>query len=127
MSQYDNEPSVSGWAVGGIAFAATIMVMIGVFQAIAGVVAIANDDFYVITQNYTFDLDTSAWGWIHLCLGVLVAVSGFYLFARRAWAGVVALTLAMLSAIANFFLDPRLPVAVVDDHYGARRSGSSGP
>ena len=112
MSQYQNEPappSVSGWAVGGIAFAATIMVMIGVFEAIAGVVAIANDDFYVLTQNYTFDLDTSAWGWIHLILGVLVAVSGFYLFARRAWAAVVALTLALLSAIANFFFIPYYP------------------
>ncbi len=49
------------------------MVMIGVFQAIAGIVAIVNDDFYVVTQNYTFDMDTSAWGWIHLILGVLVA------------------------------------------------------
>ncbi len=109
MSQYDNEPGVSGWAVGGIAFAATIMIMIGVFQSIAGIVAIANDDFYVLTQNYTFDLDVSAWGWIHLILGVLVAVSGFYLFARRAWAGVVALTLALLSAIANFFFIPYYP------------------
>jgi len=112
MSQYSSEsrdPEVSGWAVGGIAFAATIMVMIGVFQAIAGIVAIVDDTFYVVGKNYTFEMDTSAWGWIHLILGVLVGLSGFYLFARRAWAAIVALTLAMLSAIANFFFIPYYP------------------
>jgi hypothetical protein len=110
MSQYSSEsrePEVSGWAVGGIAFAATIMVMIGVFQAIVGIVAIVDDSFFLVTKNYTFEMDTTAWGWIHLILGVLLTVSGFYLFARRPWAGIVALTLALLSAIANFFFIPQ--------------------
>lgn len=57
---------VSGWALGGIAFAASVMVLLGVFQAIAGLVAIFDDEFYVVRQNYTFDLDTTAWGWIQL-------------------------------------------------------------
>jgi hypothetical protein len=109
MSQYGSESrdDVSGWTVGGIAFAATILVMVGVFQAISGIVAIANDTFYVAATNYTFEVDITAWGWIHLILGVLVALSGFYLFARRPWAAIVALTLALLSAIANFFFIPQ--------------------
>jgi len=37
------EQDVSGWAVGGIAFAGTVMVMIGVFQVLEGLVAIFND------------------------------------------------------------------------------------
>jgi hypothetical protein len=102
-------PEVSGWAVGGIAFAGTMMVLIGVFQALAGLVAIFNDDFYVITENYTFDLDTTVWGWIHLVLGILVALTGWSLFARKTWAGVAAITIAMLSAIANFFFIPYYP------------------
>ena len=57
MSQQDSGPALSGWAVGGITFAVVMMIMIGVFQVIAGLVAIFNDDFYVVTQNYTFDLD----------------------------------------------------------------------
>lgn len=103
------EPEISGWAAGGIVFAATILLMIGIFQAIAGLVAIFDDNFYVVTQNYTFDLDTTAWGWVHLILGILVAAVGWSLFARRAWAGVAAITLAMLSAIANFFFIPYYP------------------
>jgi hypothetical protein len=100
---------VSGWAVGGIVFAATVMLMVGVFQAIAGLVAIIDDEFYVVTRNYTFDLDTSAWGWVHLIIGVLVASCGWALFARKTWAGVATIVLAGLSAVANFFFIPYYP------------------
>jgi roadblock/LC7 domain-containing protein len=108
MSQYEQRP-VSGWAVGGITFAATIMILIGIFQAIAGIAAIADDEFFVVTQNYVFDLDVSAWGWIHLILGIVVAFAGWALLAGRTWAVIVALTLAVLSAIANFFFIPYYP------------------
>jgi hypothetical protein len=103
-------PQVSGWAIGGIAFAGTIMVLAGVFQALAGLVAIFNDEFYVVARNYTFDLDVSAWGWIHLVVGLLVLATGLGLFARRAWAGVTAIMLCMLSAVANFFFIPYYPI-----------------
>ena len=112
MSQYDSRtdaPSVSGWAVGGLTFAGVMMVLIGSFQAIAGLVAIIDDQFYVVAQNYTFDIDTTAWGWIHLLLGILILLSGFYLFAGRAWAAVVAVVLAVISAVANFFFIPYYP------------------
>jgi hypothetical protein len=108
MTQYD-EPPVSGWAMGGLLFAATLMFIIGTFQAIAGLVAIFDDEFYVVTQNYVFDLDVTAWGWIHLLLGILIAAAGWGLFARKPWAGVTAITLASLSAIANFFFIPYYP------------------
>jgi hypothetical protein len=103
------EPELSGWATGGIVFAATVLIMVGTFEAIAGLVAIIDDEFYVVTRNYTFDLDTSAWGWIHLLLGILVAVIGFSLLARRTWAVVAAIAIAMLSALANFFFIPYYP------------------
>ena len=109
MSQYDQQQPVSGWATGGLLFAATLMLIIGMFQAIAGLAAIFDDEFYVVTQNYVFDLDVTAWGWIHLILGILLVVTGWALFARKPWAGVVAITLASLSAIANFFFIPYYP------------------
>ena len=104
------EQDVSGWAVGGIAFAGTVMVMIGTFQVLEGLVALFNDEFFVVTRNYTFDLDVTAWGWIHLILGVLMLFVGFGLFSRRTWAGVTAIMLAMLSALANFFFIPYYPI-----------------
>ena len=111
MAQYDTtrEPAVSGWAIGGITFAGTMLILIGMFQAIDGLVAIFNDNFFLVTQNYTFNLDTTAWGWIHLLLGIVMVLAGWSIFAGKTWAAVVALTLAMLSALANFFFIPYYP------------------
>jgi hypothetical protein len=102
-------PPASGWAVGGITFAACMLLLIGTFQAINGLVGIFDDGFYVATQNYTFDLDTTAWGWIHLVIGILLLITGAGLLARQTWAGVTAIFLAMLSAVANFFFIPYYP------------------
>ena len=109
MSEYKPREPVSGWAVGGLTFAATMLVLIGIFQVIAGLVAIFNDDFYVLTQNYTFDLDVSGWGWIHLIIGVAVILVGYFLYAGATWAGVTAIVLAVLSAVSNFFFIPYYP------------------
>ena len=54
MSQYDDRtgtPEVPGWAVGGITFAGVMMILIGTFEAIAGLLAIIDDNFYVVGQN----------------------------------------------------------------------------
>jgi hypothetical protein len=109
MSQQDSGSSLSGWAVGGITFAATMMFMIGAFQVIAGLVAIFDDGFYVVTQNYTFDLDTTAWGWIHLLLGILLLLAGYGLVTGATWAAALAIVLAVLTAIENFFFIPYYP------------------
>jgi hypothetical protein len=101
---------LSGWAVGAIAFAGTIMLMMGIFQAIAGLTAILNDEFFIVAPNYTFDLDVSAWGWIHLILGVVVAIAGVGVFTGKVWANVVGIVLAIFSAVANFFFIPYYPV-----------------
>jgi hypothetical protein len=102
-------PEASGWAVGGTVFAACILMLVGVFQSIAGLVAIFDDNFYVVTRNYTFDLNTTAYGWIHLLIGILLVIVAFGLFNRSAWAGVTAIMLAGLSAVANFFFIPYYP------------------
>ena len=104
-----SQQPVSGWAVGGITFAACVLTLIGFFQIIAGLTAIFDDQFFVIAQHYTFDVDTTAWGWIHLLIGILLVITGFGLFAGSAWAGVTAILLAGLSALANFFFIPYYP------------------
>jgi hypothetical protein len=112
MSNYDagmQEPQVSGWAIGGITFAAAMMALIGAFEVLSGLNAIINDSFYVKTANYTYDVDITAWGWIHLGFGVLILWAAFGLFSGKLWASVTALVLAMFSAIDNFFFIPYYP------------------
>jgi hypothetical protein len=99
----------SGWAMSGVAFAATMMVMIGAFHVIAGLAAIINDDYFVLVRGYAFDLNITAWGWIHLILGLAIVATGIGLFSRQKWAGVIAVFLVVLSAIDNFFFIPYQP------------------
>jgi hypothetical protein len=99
----------SGWAVGFIMFAAIMMIMAGVFQALQGLVAIFENEFYVATRNYLFQFDATTWGWIHLIIGVIVALAGWGLLSGRTWARAAAIALAVLSAIANFLFIPYYP------------------
>jgi hypothetical protein len=101
--------ATSGTAVGFIIFAAIMMMMAGSFQFFAGLIAIFENEFYVTTRNYIFEFDATTWGWIHLLLGILVGVAGWALLAGRTWARVLAITLAVLSALANFLFLPYYP------------------
>jgi len=103
------DEQVSGWAIGAVSFAAAMMIMIGIFEIISGIAAIAEDSLYVKTRNYTFDLDVTAWGWIHLILGVVILLACFGLLAGRTWAAVTAILLAILSGVVNFFMIPYYP------------------
>jgi hypothetical protein len=103
------EEEPSGAAVGFILFAAIMMIMVGVFQALQGLIAIFENEFYVATRNYLFQFDATTWGWIHLLVGLIVAFAGWGLLSGRTWARVVGITVALLSATANFLFIPYYP------------------
>ena len=107
MTQY--EPEASGLAVGGAIFAGVLMVIVGFFETIMGLAAISNDEIFVKTENYLFNFDVTTWGWIHLVLGIVVAAAGLAVIAGRVWGGLVAIALATLVAVANFFWIPYYP------------------
>jgi len=99
----------SSWAVGYEAFAAIMLVLIGAFHALAGIVAIVDDTFYVVGQEYTFEFDTTSWGWIHLILGIVILASGLAIFTGNVFARTVGVIVAAISAIANFMWIPYYP------------------
>jgi hypothetical protein len=100
----------SPWATGLALFAGTIMIIGGVFQAIAGLVALFQNELYVVGLNYLFSFDVTIWGWIHLLVGVLVAVAGGAVLTGRLWGRVIGIGLVTLSMIANFLFIPYYPV-----------------
>ena len=105
----DRARETSGWAVGFILFAGIMMIMSGFFQAIAGLVALFENEFYVATRNYLFQFDATSWGWVHLIVGLIVAFAGFAVMAGRTWGRVVGITLAVVSAVVNFAFIPYYP------------------
>src|SRR6476620_551183 len=110
MSPSTTSPPRSGLAVGFIVFAGVAMVMIGAFHALQGMVALFNDDFYVVGQKWIFEFDLTTWGWIHLLVGLLVLVAGFFVFQGAVWARAVGIAVAAVSAVLNFMWLPHYPI-----------------
>jgi hypothetical protein len=103
-------PQRSAW-VGWAIFAGIVLFLIGVFEASAGLVALFNDDvFLVSTDRLAVTFDYTAWGWIHLVLGVLVAAAGVAILRGQVWGRVLGVALAGLSAIANLLFIPAFPL-----------------
>lgn len=98
------------WAVGWAGFAGIMLIMIGAFHALAGLVAVINDTFYVVGPEYIFQFDVTTWGWIHLIGGALVILAGFGIFSGNVAARGVGVAVAGASAIVNFAWLPYSPV-----------------
>ncbi len=100
----------SGWAIGYTTFAAFMMLLIGFFHAVAGLVAIIDDTFYVATKEYVFQFDSTTWGWIHLIAGIIIFLAGLGLFSGAVWARTIGVILAFVSALLGFAWLPWYPI-----------------
>jgi hypothetical protein len=105
-----SSPESRAWAAGGLVFAASAALVMGLWQIVMGIAAVANDGFLVVGEEYTYDLDTTVWGWIHIILGALVLLTGFMLFSGSTFARVMGVFFACLVAINNFFFLPYYPL-----------------
>ena len=110
MTNETTESSYSSWAVGWAGFAGVMLIMIGVFDVIQGLVALFNDEFFVVTQKWVFEFDITAWGWIQLILGVILILSGGGIFSGNVAARTVGVIIAGVAAIVNFAWLPYYPV-----------------
>ena len=86
-------------------------VLVGSFQVINGLVALFNSGYYVAPeQDLVVSVDFTAWGWTHMLLGALAIAAGFALMAGRMWARVMAIALALVSAIVNMAFIAAYPI-----------------
>ncbi|MGC3000847.1 DUF7144 family membrane protein [Streptomyces sp. G35A] len=100
----------SAWATGWTAAAAVLMTFGGIMAIFEGISAIAQDDVFVATRDFTYEFSLTGWGWVHLILGALVAAAGLALFRGAPWARAVGVALAGLSMVAHFVWLPHAPV-----------------
>ncbi|MEU7907636.1 hypothetical protein [Actinoplanes sp. NPDC049118] len=100
----------TGW-VGWIVFSGIMMVLLGFFQGIVGLVALFNDTYYLVTRSgLVLSVDYTVWGWVHLLLGVVALLAGFGVLVGQTWARVVGIILAVLSAIVNLAFLAAYPI-----------------
>ncbi|WP_405415786.1 hypothetical protein [Pseudonocardia alni] len=103
-------PSPAPWVVGLSLFAAVMMIVAGVFNALEGFVALFYNEVYLAGPRYVFAFDLTTWGWIHLLAGIALVAAGFAVMSGRLWGRVVGIAITLLSMPTNFLFIPYYPV-----------------
>ncbi|MCP3819394.1 hypothetical protein NLX86_15155 [Streptomyces sp. A3M-1-3] len=102
-----------GWAAGGTLFAGVLLLVTGLMSIIEGIAGIAEDDVYTRIGDYVFSFDLTAWGWIHLIVGIVAAFTGWGILKGAEWARLTGIALAALNIVLQFMFLPYQPVWAV--------------
>ena len=78
------------------AFAATIFLVLGCFNLINGIVALANDDYFRADELLFGDL--AMWAVFYLIIGGIQLLAGFLIFKGTVAGALIGITIAMLNA-----------------------------
>ena len=110
METDDRYDEPTGWA-GWVVFGGVMLITLGAFQIIEGLVALFDDGFYAVTSSgLVVDVDYNTWGWVHLVIGIVAVLTGVGLLAGNMVARVVGVGIAMLSALVNLLFISAYPV-----------------
>ena len=90
-----NSKSMAGW----IGFAGILMLIIGAIDFIQGLIAVFDDDYYVVTASGFLAVNLTGWGWIMMVSGVVLVLAGLGLLAGQGWARWFTIVVVAL----NFF------------------------
>ena len=92
-----NSKSMAGW----IGFAGILLLIVGSIDFIQGLIALLEDEYYVVTPSGFLVFDLTGWGWIMVIWGVLLVLAGLGLLAGQAWARWFAIVVVALNFIAQ--------------------------
>lgn len=96
--------------LGMVIFSGVILMLLGSFQLIEGIVAIVRDDYYFTTSSgLAVDFNYTVWGVFHSTLGLLTMAAGVGVFLGQMWARVVGIGIAAISALGNLLFLPAYP------------------
>jgi len=88
---------MAGW----IGFGGILLLIVGVLDFVEGLIALIEDDYYVVTRSGFLASDLTGWGWIMLSWGVLLVLAGLGLLGGQSWARWVSIILVSLSLIGQ--------------------------
>jgi hypothetical protein len=106
MTEATERTSWTGW----ILFASIMMLIAGTLNGIYGLVAILNDEWVLWSNRGAVYFDMTAWGWVHLVLGVVLILAGIGIMSGIMVARIVAIIVVGISMIVNFLAIPIYPM-----------------
>jgi hypothetical protein len=108
MSNGVQERQPTGWTV----FAGMVLVIVGFLDALWGLAAILNDQVVFVGNagQGVLVADVTTWGWVHLILGSVMALTGMALFTGSSTARWVAVLFVTVNAISQIVFFPLAPL-----------------
>jgi len=97
-----------GRGYGLVLFASVMLVIIGCFNLIYGIAAIANSHVFVANAHFVFG-NLKTWGWITLIVGILQLLAAAGILAGNQLARWFAVVMLGLNAIDQMFFIPAYP------------------
>ena len=97
-----------GHGYGLVLFASVLLVVVGCFNVIDGIAAIANSHVFTANAHYVFG-NLRAWGWITLILGVVQLLAAAGVLAGNQLARWFAVVVVGLNAIDQMLFIPAYP------------------
>jgi hypothetical protein len=97
-----------GRGYGLIIFASILLVVVGFFNMLYGIAAIANSHVFTANAHYVIG-DLRAWGWVTLIISVLQLVAAGGILAGNQLARWFAVAVVGLNAIDMMFFIPAYP------------------
>jgi hypothetical protein len=97
-----------GHGYGLVLFASILLLVVGCFNVIQGIAAIANSHVFTAHAHYVF-ANLRTWGWITLILGILQLLAAAGVLAGNQAARWFAVVVIGLNAIDQMFFIPAYP------------------
>jgi len=94
--------------LGLVFFAAIMLLVVGLFNVIDGIAAIANSHFFVANAHYVVG-DLRAWGWVVLILGLLQLLAGGGVMIGNQAARWFGIAIIGLNLVSQLFFIPAYP------------------
>jgi hypothetical protein len=95
---------------GGLAlFAGWALELSGTLSVLLGVVGVTRDTLFS-SPDYTYEFSLTAWGWIHIVIGIGLVAAGLGVLLGKAWGTGAGAVLAAVSLITQFMFIPFYPL-----------------
>ena len=92
-----NSKSMAGW----IGFAGILMLITGSIDFFQGLIALIEDEYYVVTSSGFLVFDLTGWGWVLLIWGTLLVLAGLGLLGGQSWARWFAIVVVSVNILAQ--------------------------
>ncbi len=106
----DDRETTLTWAQGTAAFAGVMLLMLASFHFLQGLAAVLEDEVLIVGIEYTYKLDVTTWGWIHMILALIAVAIGLGILSGNAVANGAGIGIAFLSALSAFAFLPYYPI-----------------